>query len=249
MIKPGVSTAASGSADIELVEPDPASGRDAAALPIAGLTRLSSCDWPGRLVATVFVQGCPWRCSYCHNPDLIDPRTPGVIPWSQVEQHLEQRRGLLDGVVFTGGEPTGAPSLAAAMAQVVDRGFQVGLHTSGAHPTRLPDLLGLVSWVGLDIKGLPGEYPAITGRNRAGQQAYDSLERVLASGIDYEVRVTVDPAHHTPDGLAELVAMLQQRGVVNLVLQPVRVGAASSTAAADALLDRLDLPEAVSRRN
>lgn len=218
-------------------------------MPIAGLTRLSSCDWPGRLVATVFVQGCPWRCSYCHNPDLIDLRTPGVTPWSRVRQHLEQRRGLLDGVVFTGGEPTVAPSLAAAMTEVVDQGFQVGLHTSGAYPTRLPDLLGLASWVGLDIKGLPGEYPAITGRSRAGQQAYDSLDCVLASGIDYEVRVTVDPAHHTADGLAELVAMLQQRGVANLVLQPVRVGAASSTAAADALLDRLDLPEGVSRRN
>ncbi|HAM44680.1 MAG TPA: anaerobic ribonucleoside-triphosphate reductase activating protein [Propionibacteriaceae bacterium] len=217
-------------------------------LPVAGLTRLSSCDWPGRLVATVFVQGCPWRCTYCHNPDLIDPRTPGVIDFSEVIQHLEQRHGLLDGVVFTGGEPTGAPSLPAAIAEVVDRGFPVGLHTSGAHPARLTAVLDLVSWVGLDIKGLPQEYPAITGRPRAGQQAYDSLGQVLASGVDYEVRVTADPAHHTADGLTELVAMLRQRGVTNLVLQPVRFGAEASTAAADALLDQIGLPSGVSRR-
>lgn len=217
-------------------------------LPVAGLTRLSSCDWPGRLVATVFVQGCPWRCTYCHNPDLIDPRTPGVIDFSEVIQHLERRHGLLDGVVFTGGEPTGAPSLPAAIAEVVDRGFPVGLHTSGAHPARLPTVLGLVSWVGLDIKGLPQEYPAITQRPRAGQQAYESLDHLQASGVDYEVRVTADPAHHTAAGLTDLVAMLRQRGVTNLVLQPVRPGVEASTAAADALLDQLVLPSGVSRR-
>lgn len=227
---------------------EPDDGRVADQLPVAGLTRLSTCDWPGRLVATVFVQGCPWRCGYCHNPDLIDPRTPGAIPWSVVREHLRQRRGLLDGVVFTGGEPTATLSLPAAMRQARQLGYRVGLHTSGAHPQRLQHALPMVDWVGLDIKGLAAQYEAITGRVRAAQQAYDSLHQVLTSGVDYEVRVTVDPRYHSVAGLAELMADLRYRGVTNLVLQPVRVDATGSTAVADALLDQLDLPEGVSRR-
>ncbi|NNH09134.1 radical SAM protein, partial [Cellulomonas fimi] len=89
-------------------------------LAIAGLTPLSSCDWPGRLVATAFLQGCPWRCTYCHNAAILDPRTPGVVPWSDVRDLLDRRRGLLDGVVFSGGEPTRQAGLVDAARQVRD---------------------------------------------------------------------------------------------------------------------------------
>src|SRR3954447_23836555 len=75
-------------------------------LAVAGLTPLSTCDWPGQLVATVFLQGCPLACTYCHNPALIDPRVPGTLPWTSVTDLLGRRQGLLDGVVFSGGEPT-----------------------------------------------------------------------------------------------------------------------------------------------
>ncbi len=221
---------------------------DASLLPIAGLTSLSTCDWPGRLVATVFVQGCPWRCGYCHNPDLIDPRTPASIQWQAVGEHLQQRSGLLDGVVFSGGEPTRAPQLPAAMAEVRERGYLVGLHTSGAYPRRLRELLGLVNWVGLDIKGLPQQYPAITGRQNSAQRAFDSLDRVLDAGVDYEVRITVDPRYHSAEAVTELLAQLQQRGASNLVLQPVRIGTPASSAAADALLDQVALSPGVLRR-
>src|SRR5699024_7544222 len=75
-------------------------GVAAADLQIAGLVPLSSIDWPGQLVATVFCQGCPWRCTYCHNTAILDPRTPGAVSWTQLEQLLARRHGLLDGVVF-----------------------------------------------------------------------------------------------------------------------------------------------------
>ena len=72
-------------------------------LQIAGLVPLSTVDWPGQLAATLFLQGCPWRCHYCHNRAILDPRTPGTVAWSEVRDLLERRRGLLDAVVFSGG--------------------------------------------------------------------------------------------------------------------------------------------------
>ena len=121
-------------------------------LAIAGLVPLSTCDWPGKLVATVFLQGCPWQCTYCHNPDLISPRTPGQVPFERVRELLAKRRGLLDGVVFSGGEPTRQRALGSAMREVRELGFGVGLHTGGSYPARLREVIGLVDWVGIDIK-------------------------------------------------------------------------------------------------
>ncbi len=103
-------------------------------LTVAGLVRLSTVDWPGRMVSTIFLQGCPWNCIYCHNPDLIDCRTSGIMAWADVETFLQRRQGLLDGVVFTGGEPTRQRGLMDAMERAHTLGFQVGclLYTSDA---------------------------------------------------------------------------------------------------------------------
>jgi pyruvate formate lyase activating enzyme len=229
--------------------PDASPERDPG-LTIAGLARLSVCDWPGRLVATVFLQGCPWHCGYCHNPELIDPRTPGSIGWGEVWTHLNSRRGLLDAVVFSGGEPTRQPSLKQAVEQVRDLGYLVGLHTSGAYPHRFAELLPSLNWVGLDIKGLPSQYPAITGVAGSFARGWVALEMVLAAGVDFEVRTTVDPRFHTVDGLVELIAMLQGKGVGTVVLQEVRLprGIACEQSAAE-LVDGLgELPPGVFRR-
>lgn len=220
-----------------------------AGLTIAGLARLSVCDWPGRLVATVFLQGCPWRCAYCHNPDLIDPRAPGVVSGSEVAAFLRSRVGLLDGVVFSGGEPTGQAGLFAAIEQVGQVGFQVGLHTGGGYPRRLAQVLPGLDWVGLDIKGLAGEYPAITGVGSASARAWQALGLVLDSGVAYEVRTTVDPRLHTAVGLTELIAELLGAGVCNLVLQEARTPDGVVAAGVSALLDQLGpLPDGVWRR-
>ena len=111
-------------------------------LQIAGLVPMSTVDWPGKFVASLFLQGCPWACPYCHNSAIIDPRIPGVVAWSALEDLLARRRGLLDGVVFSGGEATRQIVLGAAMARVRELGFGVGLHTAGPYPRRLEELLG-----------------------------------------------------------------------------------------------------------
>ena len=131
---------------------------------VAGMTPLTTIDFPGRLAAVLFLQGCPWRCSYCHNPELLPARGAGGLDWDAVQDFLGRRRGLLDGVVFSGGEPTSQARLPDAIARVKAIGFQVGLHTGGMYPARLQRLLPLLDWVGLDIKGPAAHHDAITGR-------------------------------------------------------------------------------------
>ena len=191
-------------------------------LPVAGLTPLSSCDWPGRLVATVFLQGCPWRCTYCHNPDLLDPRVPGSVPWQRVRDLLARRAGLLDGLVLSGGEPTLHEGLGAAVREVRAAGFAVGLHTAGAYPRRLGEVLPLVDWVGLDIKAPADGYAAVTGAGASATAAFASLRLVLDAGVPVQVRTTVDPAVMTGDDVMRLQETLRDLGVRDHVLQTVR---------------------------
>jgi pyruvate formate lyase activating enzyme len=193
----------------------------AAELAVAGLTRLSSCDWPGQLVATVFLQGCPWDCVYCHNPDLIDPRRPGTIPWDDVLAFLADRRGLLDGLVFSGGEPT-RQDLTGAVAQVRALGFKVGLHTMGAYPSRLARLLPLLDWVGFDVKAAPGRLESIVRRPGAGRTMARSLDLLLASGVDHQLRTTWGPGVQTAAEAAAAQDWVSRRGGGQVVLQPVR---------------------------
>ncbi len=192
-------------------------------LTIAGLVPLSSVDWPGKLVATVFCQGCPWNCAYCHNASLIDCALPGLLSWDDdVEPLLARRRGLLDGVVFTGGEATRQAALAPAMARVRDLGFEVGLHTGGAYTRRLAEILPLVDWVGLDIKALPEDYGAVTGVAAAGARAWEALHLVLDAGVGHEVRLTLHPDSPQADTAVEIARRLRNAGVRVLVIQEAR---------------------------
>ena len=176
-----------------LVSRAPARQRPRAAddLVIAGLVPMSTVDWPDHLTATVFLQGCPWNCFYCHNQALIPVRVPGLVAWQEVRDLLARRRRLLDGVVFTGGEALRQDALADAAAEVRRAGFAVGLHTAGVYPRRLADVLaaGLVDWVGLDVKALPDSYPQVVGRQRAGERAWECL-RIL---IDAQAGASARP--------------------------------------------------------
>ena len=196
-------------------------------LQIAGLTCLSTCDWPGKLVATIFLQGCPLSCTYCHNPDLLDPCTPGSIKWQVIRDLLAKRHGLLDGVVFSGGEPTRQAGLAAAMMEVRDLGFEVGLHTAGSYPKRFAEVLLLCDWVGLDIKAPEHLYSAVTGVQSSAGRAFASLRLALDSGVELQVRTTVDPTVLYPNDVAELTATLRKLGIREHVLQQVRTEGAS----------------------
>lgn len=200
-------------------------------LRIAGMSRFSASDWPGRLVATVFLQGCPWDCFYCHNPALIDPRTPGALEWDEVVAFLRSRRGLLDGVVFSGGEPTMQPALPVAITEVRALGFDIGLHTAGAFPTRLARVLPLVDWVGIDAKAEASRYSSVTGRERSAEKAARSLALVLAERdarrgtdrpLDVEVRTTAHPDAIDDEGLRRLGRDLADRGATVWALQAFR---------------------------
>lgn len=193
------------------------------ALQIAGLVPMSTVDWPDHLTATVFLQGCPWNCFYCHNRALIPARTPGQVPWSEVTALLDRRRGLLDGVVFTGGEALRQDALADGAVEVHRRGFGVGLHTAGCYPRRLADLLeaGLVDWVGLDIKALPEHYAQVAGVP-TGPKAWEALETVVSCGVDYEVRTTVVPGDVTAADAWEVARRVHAAGARTYALQQAR---------------------------
>lgn len=189
---------------------------------IGGLTPLSTVDFPGgHLAAVLFTQGCPLRCPYCHNPSLQPRRGHNLVPWEEVWRWLRHRRGLLDAVVFSGGEPTSQSSLAIAMAEVRSLGFRTALHTAGIYPARLREVLSLslVDWVGLDIKAPWYCYDTITGVPGSGSKVQQTLEMVLASGVPHELRTTVHRSVVTAEGLLVLAGELKCRGVKCWVLQ------------------------------
>ncbi|NHF74401.1 anaerobic ribonucleoside-triphosphate reductase activating protein [Paracoccus xiamenensis] len=189
---------------------------------IGGLERLSTCDWPGELVATVFLQGCPWDCPYCHNPHLIPVKADTALDWHEVLGFLRSRRGLLDGVVFSGGEPTLQRGLPKAMKAVRDLGFRVGLHSGGPYPARFASALPYCDWVGFDIKAPFAQYAHVTAAKGSGDKARESLKMLLASGVAYQVRTTVDPALLDHAAVARIGAELTALGVTRHTLQECR---------------------------
>lgn len=189
------------------------------AMKVGGFTPLTTLDYPGELAAVVFCQGCPWRCRYCHNPELLDHGVETGNGWDSVLAILQRRRGLLDAVVFSGGEPTLQKGLPEAMVVVRELGFKVGLHTAGCYPDRLAKLLPLVDWVGLDIKALPEDYPALTGVPGSGERAWRSLQLLLTNGIHHEVRVTVHEDMLALSKLTRLLKRLTATGTQSIALQ------------------------------
>ncbi len=209
------------------VQPDQARCSTAPALTtplrVGGLTRLTSIDFPGRLAAVVFCQGCPWRCGYCHNPELLDATAPAAMDWAEVLAFLQTRCGLLDGVVFSGGEPTLQTALPGALAAVRGLGFETALHTGGMYPDRLARALPLLNWVGLDIKAPLHCHDAITGVPGSGARARESLHLLLASGVPFECRTTWHPDLFGNDQLLALAEELAQCGVQHWVVQQRRM--------------------------
>ena len=195
---------------------------DQRALRVGGLTPLSATDYPGELAAVLFCQGCPWRCAYCHNPHLLARRAGAALPWPAVVAFLKRRRGLLDAVVFSGGEPTLQAALPAAMRKVKALGYKIGLHTAGILPQRLALVLPLVDWVGMDVKTEFERYAALTGVPGSGERARSSLELILASGVAHEFRTTVHPALHPAETLIRLAEHLARQGVRRYALQEFR---------------------------
>jgi pyruvate formate lyase activating enzyme len=196
-------------------------------LAIGGLQPFTTIDYPGALAAVVFVQGCPWRCGYCHNPHLQPRRTAADAPgpsWAALRPWLARRLGLIDAVVFSGGEPTLDPALPAAMAEVRALGLKVGLHTAGIYPQRLADALPLADWVGLDLKAPPADaaHDRVTGVRGSAAALRRSLALLAASGVAHECRSTVHPALHDAAALHAMADALATAGFTDWVLQICR---------------------------
>ena len=192
---------------------------------IGGLLPFTMIDFPGKLSAVIFTQGCPLRCPYCHNPELQNPAIQTDVSWSQVMELLEKRQKLLDGVVFSGGEPLLQPNIKNAIEQVKDLGFSIALHTSGAYPDRLDDILHLVDWIGLDIKAPFDKYDQASGTAitfEMGKKAEKSLDLILKAGKSLEVRTTTDPRIVSKTDILNLAKVLSTKGVQTYALQEYR---------------------------
>jgi len=162
-------------------------------LRVGGLTPLSASDYPDRLAAVLFCQGCAWRCSYCHNPELLPFAGTKLVPWDRILVFLEKRRGLLDAVVFSGGEPTLQRSLPDAMREVKELGYLVGLHTAGIAPRMLARVLPLVDWVGMDLKADSSRHESITGVAGSAARAKRSMELIASSGVAHQFHTLAEP--------------------------------------------------------
>lgn len=202
--------------------------RSPRALHVGGLTRFTNIDYPGKLAAVVFVQGCPWRCGYCHNAHLQsrqgDEREP-AIEWAGVARWLRSRIRLLDAVVFSGGEPTIDPALPDAIAEVRQLGFRVGLHTAGIYPRRLSAVLPLLDWVGVDVKApldAGARHDAIVGVRDSVGSVRDTVRMVLDSAVSCEFRTTASPQWLDDDALLRLASGLAALGASAYALQIAR---------------------------
>jgi pyruvate formate lyase activating enzyme len=160
---------------------------------IGGLQKLTLIDYPGKVAATVFTQGCNLRCGYCHNPELVLKKCYSpIIPENQVLNFLTSRRFLLQGVVITGGEPTLQKDLADFLMKIKDIGLVVKLDTNGTSPNLLEKLVErhLIDYIAMDIKTSFSKYHRITGAVCSIENIKRSIEFIRQSGIDHEFRTT-----------------------------------------------------------
>ena len=162
---------------------------------IAGLQKLTLLDYPGKVACTVFLAGCNFRCPYCHNAELIDRILPPVMSGEELLGFLKKRRGLLDGVCVTGGEPTlRGGELRDLIRDIKALSFAVKLDTNGTRPDLLEALCaeGLVDYVAMDIKNSPDRYPETAGVDAPQMDRIRESVRFLLDGtVDYEFRTTV----------------------------------------------------------
>jgi len=169
------------------------------------------------------------------------------VPWDEVMAFLRTRVNLLDGVVFSGGEPTAQAALADAIREVRDLGFRIGLHTGGPTPARLEAVLPLVDWVGFDVKAPFADYERITQVAGSGERALASLRALVASGVPFEVRTTVHPDLLGDEDLERLSTELAEEGVSRWAVQAYRPDGARE-GLRDARLYESGLPDSVRAR-
>ncbi len=166
---------------------------------ISGLQKMTLLDYPGKVACTVFLQGCNFRCPFCHNSGLLEGEGPETIPPEELLAFLKKRVGLLDGVCITGGEPTLQRELPELLVQIKALGFLVKLDTNGSRPDVLKVVVeaGLVDYVAMDIKNCPERYGDTTGVPGISlSRIEESIRFLLAGNVTYEFRTTVADELH-----------------------------------------------------
>ena len=161
---------------------------------IAGLQKMTLLDYPGKVACTVFLQGCNFRCPFCHNRDLLPRSGEASMTTEAFLQFLNKRKGLLDGVCVSGGEPTLQPALEDLLQQIKAMGYAVKLDTNGSRPAVLKGLVEekLVDYVAMDVKNGPDAYGQTVGVPALRLQPIEESLRFLIEGhVAYELRTTV----------------------------------------------------------
>ena len=193
---------------------------------IVGIQKLTLLDYPGKVACTVFLGGCNFRCPYCHNAELLGDAEP-VMTTEELLAFLKKRRGILDGVCITGGEPTIHPRLPELIRSVRDLGYAVKLDTNGYRPEVLRALLsdGILDYVAMDLKNGPDAYGGTVGLpNLDLGRVEESIRLLMESGTDFELRTTVAKPLHSGETLTSMANWLLEvtkgRGVHRLFVQP-----------------------------
>jgi len=187
---------------------------------IGGFQKASLIDYPGMISGVVFTQGCNFRCPYCHNPELVDPRRFGsTIPADDVIEFLGRRRGKLDAVTITGGEPTLQGHLPEFLEEIRRMGFLVKIDTNGASPEMMARLLAkkLVDYVAMDLKGPLDRYSAIVGVGVNRRDIETSIALLGSAGIPHEFRTTLVASLHTSPEVIKMAELIS--GAPKFVLQ------------------------------
>lgn len=165
---------------------------------INGIQKLTLLDYPGKCACTVFLAGCNLRCPFCHNASLVLGAAPTAMTEAEFFAFLKKRRGLLDGVCVTGGEPTLRKDLPDFLAKIKALGYLVKLDTNGSDPAMLRQLIGdgLVDYVAMDIKNCPDRYPETCGGIDILPAVQESLAILREDKAAYELRTTCCKPFH-----------------------------------------------------
>ena len=176
-----------------------------------GVEKLSLVDYDHHMSAVLFSPGCNFACPFCHNSALvIDPYLNKAIPFEEILSFLSKRRGLLDAVVVTGGEPTLMPDLIDKISAIKDLGYKVKLDSNGTHPEVLKKLVkeNLLDYIAMDIKSSFKNYPNITNSFVNIDKIKESIEFIKSCGVDYEFRTTLIKEYHSEEDIRQMAVEL-----------------------------------------
>lgn len=179
---------------------------------IEGLQKLTLLDYPGRTACTVFLAGCNFRCPFCHNFELVAKPAAPLMTDEELLSFLQKRKGLLDGVAITGGEPLLRRELPELLRSIKALGYAVKLDTNGSFPARLKALVeeGLVDYVAMDVKNSPDRYGETAGFLKLELSAIrESIEFLKSGAVDYEFRTTVIEQYHSEKEIRAIAEWIQ----------------------------------------